>query len=757
MQAQRRSKQRPRTVEVRLQSRSRMNSALVLYAGIVTALLALHGMHQSSRSTAILDYAAADIGSIAYLPKQASSSNTGWDASNPLGIPSGKALNLPSMRVHDDSLDAKRKFYGGAGDQKHLGGFTEMDLEGISPSVWKFMIEKYGVHSLLDVGCGRGISTLWFLRHGVDVLCVEGSHDAVERTMLPNPDSQIVEHDFSRGPWWPEKTYDALWAVEFLEHVSLHNQFNYIATFRKAALIFVTSSRWGGWHHVEVHEDDWWIGKLESFGFRYNANMTEVVRAIVSKKAQQVAPNGKRYRALHISRGLKVFINPVVASLPQHAHLFPEHGCFGGSNKDKSPIHRRCGSGREAVLETKLDPSFHPIRLTPEMDRIWENEVRRHIGVDAAHETVPSGTVSIALDSTSAEKERRREPIRAKIDDSLTYYNASSKVQSGTGATEGKISIEPEQELKSEMTEAEDGVSRNETNHLQLSLNTTDPYQHVLKRWERGELELSDMPKIPVVVWPLLEGGPRSAESLHIEQNGINESSVLTLRTAMHDDDPNMVWVGDTGYKYSGDKWCQEFHKRLVVAQEARRAQGLSDQWPVFMVDFTDGYFKFACRNVEHAVGKDFVYYSKRSRVNGRVWVYRDKWVKSGNLLGMKSGGFEYRHTPLVVRTDTIETLAKVLESPKYDMPLNGPIENLERTVDVSHFWPTDGAGVSDLFSNLRNHVSNLLVEMGKKEGIEVFVGLVGDAVRTGRREVQSVYLEAMLDSKIIVVTQRDR
>jgi 2-polyprenyl-3-methyl-5-hydroxy-6-metoxy-1,4-benzoquinol methylase len=145
---------------------------------------------------------------------------TGWDPTNPLGIPKGKAQNLPSIRVEDSDVDKKRKIYGGAGDKKHLGGFTEVDLDGISPDVWKHMVTKYGVKSVLDVGCGRGVSSLWFHLHGVDVLCAEGSHDAVERTMLPDPANQVVEHDFSRGPWWPEKTYSACWAVEFLEHVS---------------------------------------------------------------------------------------------------------------------------------------------------------------------------------------------------------------------------------------------------------------------------------------------------------------------------------------------------------------------------------------------------------------------------------------------------------------------------------------------------------------------------------------------------------
>ena len=133
----------------------------------------------------------------------------GWNPNDPLAIPQGSAENLPSIRVQDANIDKKRKIYGGAGDKAHLGGFTDIDVDGLSPSIWTNMILQYGVHSLLDVGCGRGISTRWFLEHKVDVLCVEGSHDAVEKSFLPS--ERIVEHDYSRGPWWPAKTYDAVW------------------------------------------------------------------------------------------------------------------------------------------------------------------------------------------------------------------------------------------------------------------------------------------------------------------------------------------------------------------------------------------------------------------------------------------------------------------------------------------------------------------------------------------------------------------
>lgn len=45
---------------------------------------------------------------------------------------------------------------------------------------------------------------------------------------------------------------------------------------------------------------------------------------------------------------------------------------------------------------------------------------------------------------------------------------------------------------------------------------------------------------------------------------------------------------------------------------------------------------------------------------------------------------------------------------------------------------------------------------MGETDALQVFVGLAGNKAETGRRQVQSAYIDTMLDSKITVVTQRD-
>lgn len=88
--------------------------------------------------------------------------------------------------------------YGGVESLPHLGGWTDFDPRGVSNMTWDYMIAILGVKSLLDIGCGRGYSTNYFLSKGVRVLCIEGSHAAIINTHLPSS-KYIVEHDYSLG------------------------------------------------------------------------------------------------------------------------------------------------------------------------------------------------------------------------------------------------------------------------------------------------------------------------------------------------------------------------------------------------------------------------------------------------------------------------------------------------------------------------------------------------------------------------------
>jgi glycosyltransferase involved in cell wall biosynthesis len=705
---------------------------------------------------------------IATAASTATSAN--WDPQlNPLGIPPGQAVNLPSLpsATADTNRVSKNNNYGGKGDGKHLGGFTQFDISGISPAVWKHMVTDYGVKSVLDVGCGRGVSTSWFAKHGLAALCVEGSSDAYQRTLLSNPDQQMVQHDFSRGPWWPANTYDAVWAVEFLEHVNLQYHYNYITAFRKAALVLVSTSRWGGWHHVEVHTDEWWIRKYESYGFKYDPILTDQVRTWAKEESRNetaIAPNGERYNAQHVWLTMKVFVNPVVAALPQHAHLFPEFGCFGGRGNGQI-VHRECGTGKEGALETPLDRSLYPLALTPEMDSEWENLIRKDLASSSGgaatttttttitSPTTPTTTTPLRTSSTLV----RNEPVKGGPSHTATRTtpaisatkNTPKKVIAGKTPVKGggTDTAPPDTDPTAQVVIDNETVQEWREGYKQYprpismtNFTTNDPTQKI--------------PIVPVVLWPYLEFGIGNAEAQHIEENGVNESSFLELARDMNNFDPNVVWVGDTGYAYGWNLWCGEYLQRIQAAKKQRKALGLPLSWPIYIVDFTDGVTRQRCKNIERDIGKEYVLYSQRSVARKRHWDFKKNWIDVGFKIPMAHEDTTYRHSPLVVRTDTIEALQEVLK--ERNLNLASPLEEMERPVDVVHFWPSDWTGVSNVSSVQRTQVSIIVAELAKQENLNAFVGLAGSAVKTGRRGVKSEYIEAMLNAKILVVTQRD-
>jgi len=290
------------------------------------------------------------------------------------------AIPLPSVLTNSTF---NRGMYGGDGDKVHLGGFTDLDGDGVSTGAWREMMEFVGVKSVLDVGCGKGVSTTFFLTQGLDALCVEGSHDAVTHTLLSNPQSQLVEHDFSRGPWWPSTTYDAIWAVEFLEHVGRNYHRNLFPALKKAALVFATHSNWGGWHHVEVHSDEWWITKFQMNGFIYSEYLTTTIRRAAKKTAHQTLPNTTyALTGQHIWLSLMVFINPEVASLPEHDHLMAEHGCYKAKK-----VNRKCD---EKKRESVLPSSYSPVKFKEDKFLDWQDMIIKELNLETNENMNPN-------------------------------------------------------------------------------------------------------------------------------------------------------------------------------------------------------------------------------------------------------------------------------------------------------------------------------------------------------------------------------
>ena len=232
--------------------------------------------------------------------------------------------------------------YGGSTDKQHLGGFLHGGDQGsLSNNTFNWMLSELTIKSIIDLGCGRGYSSSYFLSMGADVLCIEGSHEAVQTSLLPP--SRVIEHDFTRGVFFPDdRTYDAVWCTEFVEHVGRQYMGNYLPVFRRAALIFVSYGSYGGWHHVEVRDEWWWKARFTAAGFTFSADLTSRLQRYAAVDNRLAVSRGKLKATGYIVHSTLVFINPAVAQLDEHSHIFGGDGCIWADTKNVpcSKTHR---------------------------------------------------------------------------------------------------------------------------------------------------------------------------------------------------------------------------------------------------------------------------------------------------------------------------------------------------------------------------------------------------------------------------------
>lgn len=174
----------------------------------------------------------------------------------------------------------------GKENKEHLGGYivnmtNHGDPNTYSTEVWDWMMEN-GIKSIMDVGCGEGHSTKYFIDHGIDSIGIEGGENAYRNSPVKE---NLILNDFTESTFIPKKRYDAVWCCEFVEHVKEEYSENFLKTFDYADKIFMTHAVVGqdGYHHVNCQSSEYWIEKLEKRGFRYNDSLSTYLRSITDK------------------------------------------------------------------------------------------------------------------------------------------------------------------------------------------------------------------------------------------------------------------------------------------------------------------------------------------------------------------------------------------------------------------------------------------------------------------------------------------
>jgi len=187
----------------------------------------------------------------------------------------------------------------------HLGGFfSEGDGGTYYPVMWTHLVRKYGLRSVLDIGCGRGYSALHFKSQGCGIKGVDGSKEAAATNLIGD---DFVYADYSLGLSGIVGSFDLVWSCEFVEHVEERYMANYLRDFQKGSFLAMTFAGPGqpGHHHVNCRPSDYWIRMLYAYGFDYLPDETKELREMARKDMEKNnRESDKRFVYHFIERGL---------------------------------------------------------------------------------------------------------------------------------------------------------------------------------------------------------------------------------------------------------------------------------------------------------------------------------------------------------------------------------------------------------------------------------------------------------------------
>ena len=154
----------------------------------------------------------------------------------------------------------------------HLGGhFGNVNKDW--PTL-RYLMQRYGCQSLLDVGCGPGGMLDEATQSGMLASGIDGDPYVCEA------DRRITCHDYTQGPlrWMP---VDLVWCTEFVEHVEEIYLGNVLITFDAGRILFLTAAPPGfpGHHHVNCQPESYWVDTLAARGWVLDHEATQWVRA----------------------------------------------------------------------------------------------------------------------------------------------------------------------------------------------------------------------------------------------------------------------------------------------------------------------------------------------------------------------------------------------------------------------------------------------------------------------------------------------
>lgn len=164
----------------------------------------------------------------------------------------------------------------------------EMSMCSIFPKeILDLTIELFHPSSVLDVGCGTGISLDYFKSKGVSVRGLEGSALAISKARNV---SLIQQHDLNE-PINLDETFDLVWCFEVAEHIHpryVSSLLQILTNHSNHILLSAARPGQGGLGHLNERSLEYWIDHMRQRGYVLDEENVARYRALPDHFAENV-------------------------------------------------------------------------------------------------------------------------------------------------------------------------------------------------------------------------------------------------------------------------------------------------------------------------------------------------------------------------------------------------------------------------------------------------------------------------------------
>jgi len=146
-------------------------------------------------------------------------------------------------------------------EEGHLGGnIREGDPFTYSPRAWDYVLDRFAIRSILDLGSGLGYSSQYFFQKGRQVIAVDGLVENCAAAVYPT-----LKHDLNSGPVFC--SVDLVHCQEVVEHIEEQYLDHVLASLACGKFVLVTHAMpgQGGHHHVNLKPPEYWRSNMARF------------------------------------------------------------------------------------------------------------------------------------------------------------------------------------------------------------------------------------------------------------------------------------------------------------------------------------------------------------------------------------------------------------------------------------------------------------------------------------------------------------